>query len=97
MALAVPEGVTVESVGIGFYFADAEVFNPVNFELTINNKLQTGRFNLDSLQGVYVANMHKFTTDKNWAVRGYVTYYDENNALKVAYTNQINVVNSQEV
>lgn len=97
MALAVPEGVTVESVGIGFYFADAEVFNPANFELTINNKLQTGRFNLDSLQGVYVANMHKFTADKNWAVRGYVTYYDENNALKVAYTNQINVVNSQEV
>lgn len=97
MALAVPEGVTVESVGIGFYFADAQVFNPVNFELTINNKLQTGRFNLDSLQGVYVANMHKFTSDKNWAVRGYVTYYDENDALKVAYTNQINVVNSQEV
>ncbi len=97
MALGVPEGCRVESVGIGFYFADADKFNPTEFDLNINNKLLTGKFNFEDSDGIYIVNMNKFTADYNWAARGYVTYYDDNGVLKVAYTNQINVIDLNQV
>ena len=97
MALGVPEGCCVESVGIGFYFVDADEFDPTDFELTINNKLMTGKFNYDDSNGIFIANMNQFTSKYNWAVRGYVTYYDDNGVLKVAYTNQINVIDLKQV
>ncbi len=96
MAVDIPEGVTVESIGTAFYCKKADTFNPTSFILTVNNKTATSKF--DDLQGgVYVTNMNKMSSYYNWAVRGYVNYYDGAGNLKTAYSQQINIVDRAQI
>lgn len=98
MAAGFPENIEIESVGIAFYYKNANTFNPSdNFILLLNNKMLVGRFNTDRLEDIYIVNMNKMTSTYNWAARGYVTYYDENNTLVTVYSNQINIVDRAEV
>lgn len=92
MALGVPEGCHIESIGIALYYKKASAFNPQNFILTLNNKMLTSKFEASDEGGIYTVNISKFSSKYNWSVRGYATYYDENSNLKTAYTNQINIV-----
>ena len=41
--------------------------------------------------------MNKMTSKYNWAARGYVSYYDANGNLKTVYSNQVNIVNREQV
>ncbi|MBR0411965.1 MAG: hypothetical protein IJI47_00140 [Eubacterium sp.] len=96
MAVDIPDGVTVESIGTAFYYKKAQNFDPTQFILTVNNKTATSKF--DDLQsGVFVTNMNKMSAYYNWAARGYVNYYDSHGNLKTAYSQQINIVNRQRV
>ncbi|MGN0534030.1 MAG: leucine-rich repeat protein [Eubacterium sp.] len=97
MAAGIPENCQIESVGVLFYYKNAEEFDPTKFELLINNKMLAGRFNTDEIEDVYIVNMNKMSADKNWAARGYVTYYDAEGNLKTVYSNQINIVNREQV
>ena len=99
MAVNVPNGVFVQSIGTAFYYKEADSgFNPADFELTINNKMRTSKFEVPELPSrVYITNMHKLTSRYNWAVRGYVTYYDKAGVLRVAYSNQINISNREQI
>lgn len=97
MAAGFPTDCQVESIGIAFYYKSASQFNPVNYDLTINNQLTTSKFAASNEDGVYTVDVKKFINKYNWAVRGYVTYYDAGGNLKTAYTNQINIVNREEV
>lgn len=56
-----------------------------------------GRFNTDEIEDIYIVNMNKFTSAYNWAARGFVTYYDAEGNLKTAYSNQVNIVNREQV
>lgn len=91
MTAGIPDDIEVESIGIAFYYKKANLFNPENFDLTINNKILTSKFEASTEDGRYIVDVKNFTDKYNWAARGYVTYYD-NGELKVAYTNQINIV-----
>ena len=93
MALGVPEGCHIESIGIAFYKAPAAEFNPSDMILNLNNKTMTSKFEAADEDGIYTVNISKFTSRYNWCARGYATYYDENSQLKCAYSNQINIVN----
>ena len=95
MAAGFPDDCHVESIGIAFYYKKAADFNPANFDLTINNKLTTSKFVASNEDGIYTVDVTKFTSYYNWAARGYVTYYDSEGKLKVAYSNQINVIDRQ--
>jgi hypothetical protein len=96
MAAGFPEDIQVESVGVAFYYKNASEFDPTNnFTLLLNNKMLASRFNTDTLEDIYIVNMNKMTSKYNWAARGYVTYYDENNNLVTAYSNQINIIDTQ--
>ena len=97
MAAGIPQGLHVEAIGVGFYCKKAEDFNPSNFILNINNKMLTSRFDGVESDGIYVVNVGKFTSYYNWCARGYITYYDENNELKTVYSNQINIVDRQQI
>ena len=71
MAVSVPDGVTVQSVGTAFYYADASAFAPAEFDLTISNKISTSKFALgDEISGIYVTNINKLSSRYNWAARG---------------------------
>lgn len=96
MAAGIPEGCTVESIGIAFYYKKSASFDPTNFDVNINNKMLTSKFEASNTSDYYTVDVKKFTNKYNWAVRGYVTYY-ENDNLKTAYTNQINIVNREQV
>lgn len=92
MASGFPENISIESVGIAFYYKEPDQFDPTdNFTLLLNNKMLVGRFNTDVLEDIYIANMKNMKSTYNWAVRGYVTYYDENNNLTTSYSNQISI------
>ncbi|MGN1123779.1 MAG: hypothetical protein ACI4RR_05490 [Eubacterium sp.] len=96
MASGFPENIQVESVGIAFYYKDANVFDPTdNFTLLLNNKMLVGRFNIDVLEDIYIVNMKNMTSAYNWAARGFVTYYDENENLVTEYSNQINIIDTK--
>ena len=95
MAAAIPEGCEVESVGIAFYYQRAAVFVPQTFELNINNKMLTSQFNPSNESDYYIVDLKNMNSDYNWAVKGYVTYYDANGKLFTAYSNQINIIDRQ--
>lgn len=97
MAAGIPDDCRLESVGVAFYYKNADEFNPENFELHLNNKMLVGRFKTDEIEDIYIVNMSKFSTDYNWAVRGYVSYYDADNQLVTVYSNQINIVNREQI
>lgn len=97
MAADIPDDCKIESVGVAFYYKRANEFDPTKFDLLINNKMLVGRFNTDETEDIYIVNMNKFTSTYNWAARGYVTYYDAEGNLKTAYSNQINIVNREQV
>lgn len=97
MAAGIPEDCRLESVGVAFYYKNADAFNPSNFELRLNNQMLVGRFNIDEIEDIYIVNMSKFSADYNWAVRGYVSYYDSDGKLVTVYSNQINIVNREQV
>lgn len=97
MAVGIPDDCRIESVGVAFYYGKANEFDPATFELLNNNKMLVGRFNTDEIEDIYIVNMNKFTSAYNWAARGVVTYYDADGNLKTAYSNQINIVNREQV
>ncbi|MBQ8076905.1 MAG: hypothetical protein IJ235_00815, partial [Eubacterium sp.] len=59
--------------------------------------LTASKFEASSESNYYVLDITKLTSRYNWAVRGYVTYYDASDNLKIAYTNQINLINREQV
>lgn len=97
MAAGIPDDCKIESAGIAFYYKKANEFDPTKFELFNSNKLLVSRFNTDETEDIYIVNMNKFTSTYNWAVRGFVTYYDADGNLKTAYSNQVNIVNMEQV
>lgn len=97
MAAGFPEGIQVESVGIAFYYKNAKDFTPQDFTLLLNNKMLASGFNTDELEDTYIVNMNKMSSRYNWSVRGYVTYYNDQGKLVTAYSNQINIIDRQEV
>lgn len=92
MAAGIPDGCDIESIGIAFYYKKAQQFDPSDFDLTMSNKLMTGKFDSISPNGIYIVNITKLSSKYNWAAKGYITYYDESGMLKTAYSNQINIV-----
>ena len=97
MAAGIPDDCQIESVGVAFYYKKANEFDPTKFELLINNKMLVSRFNTDEIEDIYIVNMNKLTSTYNWAARGYVTYYDVDGNLKTAYSNQVNIVDREQV
>ena len=97
MATGIPENCEVESIGVAFYCKKASEFDPTDFDVNINNKMLTSKFEPSNESGYYTVDVKKFTNKKNWAVKGYVTYYDQNGNLKTAYSNQINIIDRQQV
>ena len=95
MAAGIPDNCEVESVGIAFYYQRATVFVPQAFELNLNNKMLTSKFNPSNESDYYIVDLKNMNSDYNWAARGYVTYYDANGKLLTAYSNQINIVDRQ--
>ena len=97
MATGFPENIKIETIAIAFYYGEAEVFDPTKFEVLVNNKMFISRFNTDEVGHIYISNMRELSLTHNWAVRGYVTYYDSNGNLKTVYSNQVNIVNREQV
>lgn len=97
MGVGIQENCNVESLGILFYYKNAEGFDPTNFTLFINNKMMAAKFNVGESNGICIANMRNFSSTYNWAARGYISYYDAENNLVTVYSNQINIVNRQQV
>ena len=95
MSAGIPDGCEIEAIGIAFYYKKASEFNPVDFDLTINNKMMTSKFEPSSESGYYTVDINKFTSYYNWAAKGYVSYYDSSGNLKTAYTNQVSIVDRQ--
>ncbi len=96
MAAGFPENIHIESVGIAFYYKNADEFDPTdNFILLMNNKMLVSRFNTDTLEDIYIVNINKMSSKYNWAARGYVTYYNETGKLVTAYSNQINIIDTK--
>jgi hypothetical protein len=62
-------------------------------EVTIFRKFENKKNLINATKEFF---LKKFTDKFNWAVCGYVTYYD-NGSLKTAYTNQINIIDRQAV
>ena len=96
LTLDIPEDCTVDEIGTAFYYKKADEFNPGDFTLTLNNQMLVSKFT-DKESGVYTSNMHKLDSRYNWAVRGYVTYRDRNDEIKTVYSNQINIVDTNQV
>ncbi|MBQ9531415.1 MAG: leucine-rich repeat protein [Eubacterium sp.] len=97
MAAGFPTDCQVESIGIAFYYKKASSFNPTNFDLNINNKMTTSKFEASNEDGIYTVDVKKFTSYYNWSARGYVTYYDKDGNLKIAYSNQINIIDREQI
>ena len=97
MATGIPQGAKIDSIGLALYFDKAEIFDPTDFILTLNNKMLTSKFVELDEKGVYVVNVSQFTPDYTWSARGYITYYDAQGQLQTVYSNQINVVNGKVV
>lgn len=97
MAAGLPENCQIESIGVAFYYDNANRFDPTVFELLINNKTFESSFSTAELEDAYIVNVERFTSKDNWAARGYVTYYDNDGNLKTVYSNQINIVKREQV
>ncbi len=93
MALNVPQGVRLQAIGTAFCNGKAGSFAPDEFDLTVNNKTATSKFAVTEAPcGVYVTNIHHFTSRYSWAARGYAVYYDETGKLRTVYSNQVNII-----
>lgn len=97
MSAGVPQECKIESVGTAFYYKKAKEFDPTGFILNVNNKMLLSRFNTEETEDVYITNMNNFSAAYSWAVRGYITYYDDKSNLKTVYSNQINIINREQV
>lgn len=98
MAVNVPSGVHVQSIGTAFMYGGSDSFAPGETELTVSNKNMTSKFEVtEQMCGIYVTNINKFSSRYNWAVRGYVTYYDSDGVLRTAYSNQINISDKTQI
>ena len=93
MRAKVPEGCTVYSIGIAFAHGNRKKFNPNSVFLTLSNKSDVSQFYETDPNGIYIVDVCDLSWH-NWAAVGYITYFDENNELKIVYSNQINVVNT---
>ena len=93
MMADVPEDCPYEEIGIAFYYKNADTFNPTALRLLMNNKMVTSRFDTLYEDGKYVVNFKKMSAGKNYAAKGYVSYYDADGNLQVVYTDQVNIVN----
>lgn len=97
MAADIPDEERVVEIGTALYKQNANEFNPLEFELNLNNKTLTSKYNSIEESGIYITNMNGITSKYNWAARGYITYYNEQGKLATVYSNQINVINRQSV
>ena len=97
LAVGLPEDCRVESMGILFYYDDAQTFDPTNFTLFITNKMMASRFNVGELNGVCISNIRNMSSDYNWVARGYISYYEDDGSLVTKYSNQIEVVDRQQI
>ena len=95
MNSAVPDTIIPENVGMLFYYKKAASFDPTQFYVNNNNKMLVSQFDLLS-EEIYITNMRKMTSAYNWAVRGYATYR-ENGELKTVYSNQVNIVRTEDI
>ena len=89
MAIAVPDGCEVAEKGIAFKYSADDSFHPDAFDLTLDNKTTTSKFNTAEHSGVFVVNVRRFSS-RAWAAKAYCTYYDTNHILRVVYSQQIN-------
>jgi hypothetical protein len=89
MALSLPDGCEPVEKGIAFKKGAHDSFNPADFNLTLDNKTLTSKFDVTSESGIYIVNVKKFTSYA-WAARAYVTYYDSEGILRAVYSDQIN-------
>ncbi|MGN0531542.1 MAG: hypothetical protein ACI4IN_01950 [Eubacterium sp.] len=97
MAAGFPDGIQVQSMGVAYYYSNACVFDPTEYTLLLNKDVTISRFNPDTLYDVYILNISNMTDRYNWAVRGYVSYFDTAGHLKTVYSNQINIVGTKDV
>ncbi len=89
MALGVPDGCEIVEKGIAFKYSASDSFHPSSFDLTLDNKTTTSKFNTEEDSGTYVVNVRRFT-NYSWAAKAYATYYDGEGVLRVAYSEQVN-------
>ena len=76
MASNIPDGLDVQTIGLAYIKEPANSFNPSEYKLTLNNKVTTARFSGISDSGLYILNIRNLGVTSNWAVKGYMTYYD---------------------
>ena len=95
MTTAIPQGVTPEAVGMIFYNKKAADFNPSEFDVNINNKMLASQFDTVNDEK-YITNINHLSSKYNWAVKGYASYYS-NGKLVTVYSNQVNIVNTEDV
>ena len=93
MGAGLPQNLDIESMGIAFYLKNKNTFVPDNYILNINNKAVVSRFDRTVPDNRYIVNVHRFAEKYNWCARGFITYH-ENGALKIAYSNQMNITNT---
>ncbi|MBQ7740331.1 MAG: leucine-rich repeat protein [Eubacterium sp.] len=96
LSASIPDGLEVESIGTAIYYEDANTFDPTLFDVNITNKTVTSKFD-EKVSGTYTTDILRLGAKCNFAVKGYVTYYDKSGNLVVSYSNQVNVVNKQAV
>ncbi len=93
MASNVSTSCRIETIGIAYIKLPAAEFDPTDVNLIVNNQVTTARFPGVSDSGLYILNVRNLSRKNNWAVKGYMTYLDTYGRLRIAYTNQINIVN----
>lgn len=96
MALGLPADCEVKDIGIAFMYGKPNSFNPAEYNLVLSNKTVVSRFDFVSQDGIYTVNVNNFSSSLNWAARGYVTYV-ENGIVKTVYSNQINVIDTEQI
>ncbi len=97
MAADIPDASSVVEIGTCYYKGLASDFNPLSFNLTINNKTLVSKYEGINNEGIYITNINGLTSKYNWSARGYVTYYNSDGKLATAYSNQINVIDKAAV
>ena len=97
MAADIPNESRIVEIGTALYKQSASEFNPLEFDLNLDNKTLTSKYNGIEDSGIYITNMNGITARYNWAARGYITYYNDEGKLATVYSNQINVINRQAV
>ena len=95
MATAIPQNITPEAVGMIFYKKAAAEFSPASFDVTINNKNLASQFSVVNDE-IYITNINHLSSRFNWAAKGYASYYS-NGKLVTVYSNQINIVNAEDL